>query len=281
MANTTPDQNETAPEQAQEPAHKPRRTDVNWMKPHQLTVEEGLNLRYDYGDIEALAKSIVENGVKMPLRAYKKTGEEKLTLTDGHRRFKAIQLAYSWGHTDIEIPVIKEGRIPSDEDRVVGMFVYNDGKRLSPLEEAEGYDRLLKYGWSPSRIAGRVGRSITHVTDVLRLCSISSKLKQLIIDGKVSASAVIDKLKKQSADTVQGHVEKAIEDNGGKKVTAKHLPPGPAATPRVNPNKALYESILNELNDSVIDAAENNHLQQVVSWGSILEVLKKHLNISE
>lgn len=248
-----------------------KRSDVFWVKPDAIQIEQGFNVRVDYGDIEALSNSIIENGVKMPLRAYKKRGEEKLILTDGHRRFKAIQMAYEKGHTEILIPVIKEGQAPSDEDRVIGLIVYNDGKRLSPIEECEVFKRLINYGWTHSQIASRIGRSVTHVAETLRLTEVSTTMRNLIIDGKISASAVIERLRKKDAASVESEVKTAITENGGAKVTAKHLPKLKDKT-----GKTAFEKIKTE-----IDALDLHLFESadgyLVSYKDVLDIVKKHL----
>ena len=47
----------------------------------EVTLVDGFNVRYDYGDIDSLAESIRENGVKMPIRAYREN--KKYQIVDG------------------------------------------------------------------------------------------------------------------------------------------------------------------------------------------------------
>ena len=66
------------------------KSEILWISPKELQVEEGFNVRYDYGNIEELSNSIVENGVKVPLRVYEKKDSGEKVIIDGHRRFNAI-----------------------------------------------------------------------------------------------------------------------------------------------------------------------------------------------
>ena len=73
------------------------RSDVFHVSFDDLLMED--NIRYDYGDLMELANSIAENGVKQAVHAYKKkdTVPAKYVVTDGHRRYKAIQMGIQKG----------------------------------------------------------------------------------------------------------------------------------------------------------------------------------------
>ena len=72
---------------------KTKRTDIMLVDPRNLVIEEGFNKRSDYGDIPALALSIVQFGMIEAVKAHKVRGEEKYIVTDGHRRQAALMLA--------------------------------------------------------------------------------------------------------------------------------------------------------------------------------------------
>ena len=46
--------------------------------PKLISVKDGFNVRQDYGDIDELMNSILENGLKLPLRAYGKGGKRHI-----------------------------------------------------------------------------------------------------------------------------------------------------------------------------------------------------------
>lgn len=201
------------------------RKDLFFIPPEMIKVEDGFNVRYDYGNIEELANSIIENGVKVPLRGYKVRGKDEYILTDGHRRFKAIQHAAELGHSGIKVPFIIDGVSTNEEDRVLGMVVYNEGKRLTLLEESYVYERLINYGWSQATIAKKTGKSQTHVANCLLLGSAPVILKKRIIEGKVAASLVIEELKRKSTTEIVEGVENALAENNGKRVSSKNMTP--------------------------------------------------------
>ena len=59
---------------------------------------------------------------------------------------------------------------------------------LSPLEEAEGFNRLMEeFGHTQEALAEIVGRSRSHVANTLRLLKLPSAVRDLVQEGKLSA----------------------------------------------------------------------------------------------
>lgn len=213
----------------------------NWLvTPDEIEVEEGFNARFDYGNIDELSNSIIENGLKIPLKGVK--NGEKFILTDGHRRFKAIQMAFEKGYTDIKITISPEAK-QSQEERVLSMITYNSGKPFEMLEEADIYQRLSNWGWKPNEIARKVGKSCQFIRDCLSLMTVSTTLKNQIKKGLISGSAVVEMLKKEKdVNVVAEKVDKAIADNDGKKVSTKHV-----SNPK--PNKAQIAELIGSVDN--------------------------------
>lgn len=212
-----------------------KRSDLFWIKPSELKIEEGFNVRQDYGDIESLSNSIEENGVKIPLIVNKTRGKDEYTVVDGHRRYYALQGLSD----DIRVPVLVDGRSSNEESRTLGMVIYNGGKKLTLLEESEVYKRLINYGWNQSEIALKIGKSKAHISNCILLTSASTQLKENIREGKISASYVIDGLKSSNSSDIYERVKKIPT----KKVTKKHT------GSRSISNKFLY-TLRKELDDS-------------------------------
>ncbi len=246
-----------------------KRTDLLHIEPSRLKIEDGFNVRYDYGDIEGLAKSILENGVKVPLRVHKEKGSDFYIVTDGHRRSKAIDLAVKMGAKDLLVPVIPEGRSVNDESRAIGMIVYNGGKPLTLLEEALVYERLVNFGWTQANIAKKVGKTATHISNCMLLCGASTATKKKIVENKVSASLVIEELKRKSGVQVDAELDEALEKTGGKKVSNKHL-----SKPKkfsVEQLENVYEQLKDSGND--IDVSKQDAVYNFIKYlkGSIDE----------
>ena len=81
-----------------------QRKDILYIDPRQIKIEEGFNTRTDYGNIDELMNSIIENGVKIPLRGFK--DGDFYIITDGHRRLTATMKAI-----ENELPIEKFTRV--------------------------------------------------------------------------------------------------------------------------------------------------------------------------
>lgn len=128
-----------------------KRTDIWKINPELLIALEEFNVRIDYGDIDSLALSIIENGVKVPLSGYRKGNH--FYVTDGFRRTRAIKLAIELGYEIKEIPFVVEPLKYTNVDRIFDMIIKNDGKQLTALEQGEAFKRLTEQGLSQSEIS--------------------------------------------------------------------------------------------------------------------------------
>jgi len=164
-----------------------QRRDVLYLDPRILKVEEDFNTRIDYGDIDELKNSIIENGVRIPLRGYK--DGDIFVITDGHRRYKAVMKALSEGVDIARIPFISEKKKSLDE-RIFDIILSNDGKQLTPLELGETYKRLMACGYNFTEIAKKIGKTIKHVSDMVTVAGSSKEIKNLINEKTVSATLV-------------------------------------------------------------------------------------------
>lgn len=183
------------------------------MVPFELLVtREGFNVREDMGNIDELAASIKENGVKVPLRGYKEKGADKFYITDGHRRYEACAIVVEQTGQSILVPFVLEPQGYNDEQRVIDMFITNEGKPLTPLEQSEGINRLKNWGYSDAEIAKKIGKSSVYVWKLAHLYSAPQKLKTLIKNGKVSASLSMEFIAKGEADAFLQSIENGEYD---------------------------------------------------------------------
>jgi len=201
-----------------------KKRDIFLVDPRLLKVEEGFNTRVDYGDIEELMHSIIENGVMIPLLGYKEG--DFYYITNGHRRLKAIQLAISLGYEIARVPFIS-GRKKTLEERIFDIVLSNDGKLLTALELGETYKKLLNFNYTIAEIAKKIGKTYKHVADMVNVAESSKDVKTMIQDGEVSATLVADVISKvKDVDKVTTIIKNASEKNvisGKKKVTKKDI----------------------------------------------------------
>lgn len=200
--------------------NKTQKKDLLLVDPRLLKVEDGFNTRTDYGDIDELKFSILENGVRVPLRGYKEG--DFYFITDGHRRLQAIMKAIGEGNDIARIPFLTE-RKRSLEERIFDIILSNDGKQLSPLELGETYKKLMQFGFKYTEIAKKIGKTVKHVSDMVSVAESSKEVKEIIKDGGISATLVAEvKAKTNSVEEAEEIIKtvssiKKEESNGNKK----------------------------------------------------------------
>lgn len=159
-----------------------------------LVVAQGFNVRMDMGDIEALAKSIADNGVERPLNVVRGEGDT-FELIDGHRRFTAMTHAASKGLIDpatFPVPIMIAERGISDADKVAMMARANDGKPLTPIEEATLFQRLLDMGLKLSDVCAKVGRGDVYVRQHLDLLKAPDAVRDALRQGAISKTLALN-----------------------------------------------------------------------------------------
>jgi ParB-like chromosome segregation protein Spo0J len=104
------------------------------------------------------------------------------------------------------------------------MFIMNDGKRLTPLEEGKLFLKLENdYGFTRKEIAKKTGRTEGHISQMIQLQDAPQEAKEAIKDGKISASTVRKvvantKNQEEAKEAVSKAIEKA-QSEGKKKAT--------------------------------------------------------------
>jgi ParB family transcriptional regulator, chromosome partitioning protein len=139
--------------------------------------------RFDESELDALAQSIREKGILQPLLVRPLVGEEAaFELVAGERRWRAAQRVGLH-----EVPVIV--RPFADSEALEIALVENlQREDLSPLEEAEAYNRLMdEFGRTQASLAEAVGKSRSHVANTLRLLSLPPAVRRRLDEGQLSA----------------------------------------------------------------------------------------------
>lgn len=134
---------------------------------------------FDPAALEELAASIKEKGLLQPLLVRPKG--DMYELVAGERRFKASQLAGLR-----EVPVIIKD-IGEREALEIALIENLQREDLNPMEEAEGYKRLVDMGMTQEEVARAVGKARVTVTNALRLLQLSPEVKKALEENKISA----------------------------------------------------------------------------------------------
>ena len=184
----------------------------------QILVIPGRNTRFEMGDIEELAQSIMDNGIRKPVEV--QVVNKQYELIDGHRRMAGIELAQSLlkgkgTATKVKIPAIVK-KAMSEEDLAAEMLISNDGKPFLPLEEAMMLKRLFDKGESIKDISKRVGRSVSHVSDRLALVGAAPEVQEAIKEGELSTSDAITIVRKIDSKAKQAEFVGKVKTHGAK-----------------------------------------------------------------
>jgi len=167
------------------------------INPSDIVIEDGFNCRQDYGDIKELANSIVESGLKNPLRGYIKDG--KFVVIDGHRRLKAINYAIERGDDFKAVDCVNDGK-STEESRLFDQLTCNSGKAFTPIEQSEVINRLSNLGWKQKDIANKLGKTQAFVSQSLKIHSLPQKAKSLIHEGVMAVSFALQILNDCNGD---------------------------------------------------------------------------------
>lgn len=135
---------------------------------------------FDAAALEELAQSIRENGVITPI-TLRKTGDTYQIIA-GERRWRASRMAGLH-----EIPAIV---LDVDEQTGYALALIENLQRedLNPMEEAEGYRRLIQeLGLTQEQAAQRVGVSRPAVANALRLLNLPVSVGALLREKTLSA----------------------------------------------------------------------------------------------
>ncbi len=131
-------------------------------------------------DLEELALSIKSQGILQPI-AVRLLSSNNYEIIAGERRWRAAQLAGIH-----EIPAfIKE--IPEDLLNEAALIENIQRENLNPVEEARAYESILKKHKSNyDELSKIVGKSKSHISNMIRLLELEEEILNYMISGKLS-----------------------------------------------------------------------------------------------
>ena len=134
---------------------------------------------FDKEKIEELAQSIDKNGLIQPLILTKKE-DNNYMLVAGERRWRAAQIA--------NLKMIPSLLLPKDLDKDEISLIENiQRENLKISEEAQAYQRLIdKNKYTHEELAKIVGKSRSHITNLLRILNLDSYFFDLLNKGVIS-----------------------------------------------------------------------------------------------
>ncbi|MBL0690107.1 MAG: ParB/RepB/Spo0J family partition protein [Alphaproteobacteria bacterium] len=159
---------------------------------------------FNLDKIKELAKSIKEKGVLQPI-ILREIENNLYEIIAGERRFRASTL-------------IKLETIPSiikkmDDQEIFEIALIENIQRdnLKPLEEARGYKQLMdNYGYTFKKVAEIIGKSRSHINNLVRLLSLPNDILDKINSGKITIGQAKVLIGKDNISTI---TQKIIDDD--------------------------------------------------------------------
>lgn len=176
-------------------------------------IESKRQVRVHFENIEELAESFKTEGQQTPITVTGPNSVGMYTILRGERRWRAAKLA---GFETIDALVSNKDQ--SQSDVIAGQLVENiQRENLNALEIAQSLQELSDAGWNNQKIAKRLGKSGSYVSEHLSLNKLPDEIKKLNYQGYVTDRTSLASLRRiyelDPDKTFQ--IVKEIEENKG------------------------------------------------------------------
>lgn len=162
--------------------------------------------KFDDDKLQDLASSIKEHGVFQPIIVKKSI--KGYEIIAGERRFRASKMA---GLT--KIPAIIRN-FTDDQMMEIALLENLQRENLNAIEEALAYKSMIeKLNLTQDELSRKVGKSRSHITNILGLLRLPKEIQELIIRQEISMghARVISKL--ESEEEMLALAKRILSDN--------------------------------------------------------------------
>ena len=179
---------------------------------------------FDKEKIQELAQSIHKNGLIQPLILSRKD-DNNYMLVAGERRWRAAQIA--------NLKIIPALLLPADLDKDEISLIENiQRENLKISEEANAYQKLIeKNNYTHEELSKIVGKSRSHITNLLRILNLHDYFMELLNKGIISmghARALVGKSPEEFNEEVLNKISNgkiSVRDLESNKQVNKSLEP--------------------------------------------------------
>jgi ParB family chromosome partitioning protein len=134
---------------------------------------------FDPAALDELAESIATRGVIQPIVV--RPAGDRFQIVAGERRWRAAQKAQLH-----RIPAIVRD-FSEAETLEIALIENIQREDLNPIEEAQAYRRLVdQFSHSQEALARLVGKSRSHVANLMRLLELPEPVQNLLMSGRLS-----------------------------------------------------------------------------------------------
>ena len=196
----------------------------------------------------ALVESVKEKGVLQPLLVRKDPNDEKrYEIVAGERRWRAAQQARLH-----EVPVVVKEL--SDSDTLEVALVENlQREDLTPLEEAEAYRRLMdEFGHTQEVLAKAVGKSRSHVANMMRLLGLPKPVQRMLDEGQISAGHARSLINAEDPETLAREIQRrGLNVRQAEDLTRKTRPAAAKKTGAMAPRDPNVSALEHDLAEAI------------------------------
>ena len=138
---------------------------------------------FDKNSINELAESIKSKGLVQPILVRpSNTNDGEYEIIAGERRWRAAQVAQLHA-----IPAVIRN-LNDTESLEIAIIENVQRSDLSPIEEAAGYKKLMEsYNHTQEQLSEVVGKSRSHIANIIRLLSLPQSIQDMISQGSISS----------------------------------------------------------------------------------------------
>lgn len=136
---------------------------------------------FDEESLKELANSIEKSGIIQPIVVRKDTNEGGYEIIAGERRWRASKIAKL-----NSVPVVIRDL---DDKQCLEIAIIENIQRqdINPIEEGEAYKKLIdEFSYTHEELASVIGKSRSHITNMIRMLSLSDSIKKMINEKKIS-----------------------------------------------------------------------------------------------
>lgn len=198
----------------------------------------------DTDSIDELSNSIREHGVLQPLLVRPAKGKDGFfEIIAGERRWRAAGRAQCH-----EVPVIVHDL---DDAAAYEIALIENLQRvdLNPMDEAEGYQKMLgEYNYTQDQLAQKIGKSRSHIANMIRLIGLSDLAQAHLSNGSISTGHARALLRaKNPDDLVKKIVENGLSVRQTERLAAADSPLGPKKSSGPRSRSAEHEKDVDTL----------------------------------
>jgi ParB family transcriptional regulator, chromosome partitioning protein len=179
---------------------------------------------FDDTALAELAASIKEKGVIQPLIVRAKG--DMFEIVAGERRWRAAQRAQVH-----DVPVVVRD-FTDTEVLEIGIIENIQRADLNPVEEAAGYRALMeRFGHTQEKLAEVMGKSRSHIANLMRLLSLPDDVQTMLRDGRLSAGHARALITTDNASTL---ARKVVTEGLSVRQTEALVKKGDSGSPKSN-----------------------------------------------